>query len=564
MALTWKNVDAPNFNGAGALFESAQNSFNSSLDMLRQASDRAAAQRKADASARMLSGLAGVQRGGVADFLSNQDAAMLTPEALQIALGQEDVLAGRASKEVELQNAQGDLAFETNSRQGDLASRAARAQAQLALSQGDFTKANTIMDNLSGYALDDSALAFGANIDDQTFQNDTRARISELVKDNDSIDAARIKIMNGNYSERERAALNNQLNSMSDDNFSRVDPNLPDVFSNTELSKNNQLESQLVQQNIQSRLESNPTHQFDMHLKNMTVNPEGTPEGDASGSGGKMGGYADPIKYLGEQMGLDTKAGYITDGLAKQLQDIKAKANAELSKLAQKTGAPPIQISDWEAAAAIASTRKAGSAWLFDGDSDKMYADADEAVKLAVSMKDQNARSQSLKSELALTGQAEELAKAANAVQSARKAYNTSVTKNSSTSGDKYEAAINADKAYQELLKSYWANSRQTSAEAGEARAPSEPVPVPASAATAAAAEAPMPAGPDIPDEIVRQALLAQAANKAEIARKKNQKPISVVLPSGVISKEMPAIMGDGSTVGPVDWNNISLWPSFR
>lgn len=543
MALTWRNVDAPNFNGAGALFESAQNSFNNSLGILQAAADRAAAQRKAAASAQMLSGLAGVQRGGVADYLATQDATMLTPEALQIALGQEDVLAGRAAKEVELQNAQGDLAWETGTRQGDLLSRAARAQAQQALSQGDFGRANTIMDGLSGFALDDAAMTFGRDVDEQTFQNDIRSNVSDLIKNNDSIDAARIKVMNGNYSERERAALNNQLNSMSDADFNRIDPDLPDVFSGSETDTFNKNQTQVVQQDIQSRLASSPTHQYDMHLKNLTVNPEGTPEGDSSGSGGKTGGYADPVKYLGEQMGMDTSAGVFRTGMARNIQTAKAKANERLKDKG-------LQVSDWEIAAAIASTRETGRHLVpFTGGTDQYYVDEDAAVEMAVRMKDPDSRKEDLKHDLFYTGYADKLADAANKIQKARNSYNIAVTKNSSNKEERYNKAIEAEEAYRKLLEQYYEDNQSNNANSGAQASPATP----AGAASAAAAPMVMQ-GPAIPNDLIREAMIRDAAIKAEAQRRNNQKPVSVVLPNGVIAQEYPSILGDGSTLREINW----------
>lgn len=312
MALTWKNVEAPNFNGAGALFESAQTGFNNAMETLQSASDRAAAQRRAAYSAQMLQGLAGVGKGGVSEFLKGQDAAMLTPEALQVALNQEEVLAGRAAKEVELQNAQGDLNWEKGSREGLLASAAARTEAQRRALTGDRDGAFSQLQGLQGFqalasleAGDMGTVASGyntfqnqRNTEDDWAQKIDRRNTEEFGRDfvmNNVIPNVLNKqeglnaiMQNQNLSPKEKEAAAKSLASMTDEQVAQTNPDqlgALDLDTNLKTNFNNvSIDSDFISTDINNRKAANPLITFKDNLdriQSVKSNPEAAPQSAA-------------------------------------------------------------------------------------------------------------------------------------------------------------------------------------------------------------------------------------------------------------------------------------------
>ena len=151
--LTWKNVDAPNLNGAGALIAGAIDSFNAAMDNLRVSAERAAAQRRSGYSSRALAGLAEVQNAeDVGGYIQGLNAEELTPEALSVMMQQPGVLLERAAKQVAIDDARGDLQYEQDTRAGALQAAAARAEAQRLSVLGDRQGSLDILQGLDGYA----------------------------------------------------------------------------------------------------------------------------------------------------------------------------------------------------------------------------------------------------------------------------------------------------------------------------------------------------------------------------------------------------------------------------
>lgn len=548
MALTWKNVDAPNFNGAGALFESAQNSFNSSLDMLRQASDRAAAQRKADASARMLSGLAGVQRGGVADFLSNQDAAMLTPEALQIALGQEDVLAGRASKEVELQNAQGDLAWETGSREGMLASAAAIAEAERLGMTGNREGAFDLLQGLTGHgalaaqnanAMGRVSSGFG-NFQDQRGREDSFAQtidarntkefgrnfiFDNIIPNSLNRSEAENNIMqNENLTPKEKEAALSALGNVSDQQIEQINPDqLGALELNPDMSTkftNIQNDASFINADIQNRRSANPLVRFADHMKNIgevRKNPESAPQSSADllSAGGVSAGHW--TGWTGANQTIDSVIKDLaSDGLTVSRDEVVAamRATAETSSIAFK---------------------------------DNLVDNIDATKSLLRQTKDPALMRSALGEMQSYDNESAQLSKFAEKISKLDDKYkqqvNKGLTDKAAKTRDDIQNLINEAEQY---TSNYLKSEGDKASKEVQAEMQKDPN------------------GPDAPREIVQAAMLSRAAAVAEAAKRRNQQPVSVILPNGVISQEIPAVMGDGSTMGPAEWNNNSFWPRFR
>lgn len=293
--LTWKNVDAPNLNGAGALIEGATNSFNAAMDNLMVNAERAAAQRRSGYSSRALAGLAGVQNAeDVGSYIQGLNAEELTPEALAVMMQQPGVLLERAAKQVALDDARGDLQYEQDTRAGALQAAAARAEAQRLSVLGDRQGALDILQGLDGYAalsaLDDfgsigsnygqfqtqrqNEYNFGKKVDEDNARERGMAVADQLANQVfDRAEGERLIMADETLTPQEQRAALNAWNELTDAQIQRKeegDMGLfdPSVFPNlTAAASDNARDAELVNADIRNRRMSEPLVAFQDSLK---------------------------------------------------------------------------------------------------------------------------------------------------------------------------------------------------------------------------------------------------------------------------------------------------------
>ena len=562
--LTWKNVDAPNMSGAGALLESANNSFQNAMGTLQKAADRSQMQQRAAASARMLQGLAGVKNADdVAAFLANQDASMLTDEAMKIALGQADVLQGRAVKEIELQNARGDLDWEQQGRTGAIEAARNLALAQQAAARGDVDGAFAASQGLDGRALMAFNDGSGNFLNDATNRQnleETRYSFGRTVENDENADIVTQKISDlrgsaNNVAEARQALVNDQslsakqkedaftkLNAMDDSAFNFADPSTPASFSalglNDEAAKQNNanVDMDFIQRDVESSLQSLPSYNYKTHLSNITAVQGDREAGKQAGDEREIGqGYFDPVNYLKSTVGIsaDRSIPFLEDSsIIQSIEEIKKEAETKSGK----------KISDHEAAAAIAASAQSGSWWR--GDGDKRRIDTTSAVNLLLDMKDPSKVQAFTAEEAKIRGGSDTIKQAATKVDQLLAKAQNQLAKGQTEAAAKTRAeAVAAQDALLQGI-SNWQETNYPSPRNKDVK------------------------GPDIPQSIVdaalserQNAVLQENARKAQALaalrennRRNRREPVDIVLPNGTISREFPSIMGDGNYMREIDW----------
>lgn len=365
--LTWRNVDAPNLNGAGALIEGATNSFNAAMDNLRVNAERAAAQRRSGYSSRALAGLAGIQNAeDVGSYIQSLNAEELTPEALTVMMQQPGVLLERAAKQVALEDARGDLQHEQATRAGALQSAAARAEAYRLAAGGDFQGSLDKLQGLSGYAalsaMDDfgpvssmysnyqnqrsADYNFGKKVDEDNAREQGELIADELLdKVYDRKEAEKLIIANKELSPQVQRAALTALNNFTDEQIQRKeegDMGLfdPSVFPDlTAAATDNARDAEFVNADIRNRRMAEPLVAFHDSLKAIQ-------EGSGDPTKGKQ-----TVSDLLEARGIDAKTNMIGWGGPNQLiSNIKADLEKE-----------GIRVSDEEIVAAIDTTARVSS-----------------------------------------------------------------------------------------------------------------------------------------------------------------------------------------------------------
>lgn len=371
MALTWRNVDAPNMAGVGSLMGAATDSFNSAMGNLQKMSDRAAAQRRAGYSAQMLQQLAAVDDPTkVGEFIQGFDASQLSPEALAVAMQQPGVLLGRQQKQVELDNARGDLAYEQDSRAGALQAAGVRAEAARLAATGDADGAAQLLGSLEGYgavsALDDfgninpyatgyqnrreTELDFGRKVDQQNYSDTARDILYTDIADQ-AHNPNEAKLLANQMSAgdpRLREALHKQIDSMGEESFGLIDPNMPDAFqTNPDLGvahEELQFDADYINRDIGTQLSSTPLARFDGYLKSIQEHRD-----DPSG------GSQDVADWLANNQNIIAK-GWIPWS--------NGQINQTIDNVKQKLASEGVTATREEVAAAMAETAEtSGLAW---------------------------------------------------------------------------------------------------------------------------------------------------------------------------------------------------------
>ena len=361
--LTWKNVDAPNLNGAGALIEGATNSFNAAMDNLRVNAERAAAQRRSGYSSRALAGLAGIQNAeDVGGYIQGLNAEELTPEALAVMMQQPGVLLERAAKQTALEDARGDLEHEQAIRAGALQSAAARAEAYRLAAGGDFQSSLDKLQGLSGYAalsaMDDfgpvssmysnyqnqrsADYNFGKKVDEDNAREQGALIADELLdKVYDRKEAEKLIIANKELSPQVQRAALNALNDFTDEQIQRKeegDMGLfdPSVFPNlATAATDNARDAELVNADIRNRRQAEPLVAFHDSLKAIQ-------EGAGDPTKGKQ-----TVSDLLEARGISVSSWTGRKGPNAIISDIKSELEKE-----------GILVNDEEIVAAIDTTAK--------------------------------------------------------------------------------------------------------------------------------------------------------------------------------------------------------------
>lgn len=293
--LTWKNVDAPNLNEAGALIAGATDSFNAAMDNLRVNAERAAAQRRSGYSSRALAGLAGVQNAeDVGGYIQGLNAEELTPEALSVMMQQPGVLLERAAQQTALEDSRGDLQYEQDTRAGALQAAAARAEAQRLSVLGDRQGALDILQGLDGYAalsaLDDfgsigsnygqfqtqreNEYSFGKKVDEDNARERGMSIADQLANQVfDRAEGERLIMADETLTPQEQRSALNAWNELSDAQIQRKeegDMGLfdPSVFPNlTTAANDNARDAEFVNADIKNRRMTEPLLEFQDSLK---------------------------------------------------------------------------------------------------------------------------------------------------------------------------------------------------------------------------------------------------------------------------------------------------------
>ena len=365
--LTWKNVDAPNLNGAGALIEGSTNSFNAAMDNLRVNAERAAAQRRSGYSSRALAGLAGVQNAeDVGSYIQSLNAEELTPEALSVMMQQPGVLLERSAKQVALDDARGDFQYEQDTRAGALQAAAARAEAQRLSVLGDRQGALDILQGLDGYAalsaLDDfgsigsnygqfqtqreNEYNFGRKVDEDNAREQGALIADDLLnKVYDRKEAEKLIIENKELSPQVQRAALTALNDFSDEQIQRKeegDMGLfdPSVFPNlTAAASDNARDAEFINADIRNRRQAEPLVAFQDSLNAIQ-------EGAGDPTKGKQ-----TVSDLLAARGISVSSGLGVSGPNAIINNIKTELEKE-----------GIRVSDEEIVAAVDTTARVS--WL--------------------------------------------------------------------------------------------------------------------------------------------------------------------------------------------------------
>lgn len=360
--LTWKNVDAPNLNEAGALIAGATDSFNAAMDNLRVNAERAAAQRRSGYSSRALAGLAGVQNAeDVGGYIQGLNAEELTPEALSVMMQQPGVLLERAAQQTALEDTRGDLQHEQDTRAGALQAAAARAEAQRLSVLGDRQGALDILQGLEGYAalsaMDDfgsigsnygqfqtqrqNEYSFGKKVDEDNARERGMSVADQLANEVfDRAEGERLIMADETLTPQEQRAALNAWNDLSDAQIQRkVEGDMglfdPSVFPNlTTAANDNARDAEFINADIRNRRQAEPLVAFQDSLKAIQ-------EGSGDPTKGKQ-----TVSDMLEARGIDAKTNMIGFGGPNQLiSNIKADLEKE-----------GILVSDEEIVAAIDTT----------------------------------------------------------------------------------------------------------------------------------------------------------------------------------------------------------------
>lgn len=469
--LTWKNVDAPNLGQAGALIESANASFGNAMKMLQDASAASTAKNNAAYSAQMLQKLAGVSDAGqVGSFLQGFDATQISPEAMQIALGQADVLQGRAAKELELANLKGDLNWEQNTRQGSLAAQSALALANEYAAAGDVQAALGVKEGLDPYALlafnDGSTNVISSANQGQSLKENqyrfnetleadalkdftTNEMASGYMKYNDKEEAIRETKLRKDLTPDQRMSLLSSLEGASDDSFNVVDPNGPQGFASFGNNEAAKMQSDLIgdmefiNKNVEANLQSLPSYQFNKHLSNLSAVQGDREAGKQTGDERIEGqGFFDPVGYLRDTVGI--QEGRISGSLERIVPTIQ-------DKVEKATG---LKVSAEEAAAAVAATYSHGD-WRLGRSDVRVYSE-DDAVELLKEMKDPKRAQEATAKELEIRSTVDGIKKSSSDVDKLlAKAQNQAAKGNTDAAEETYTQALNAQLELQEEIRKY-------------------------------------------------------------------------------------------------------------
>lgn len=365
--LTWKNVDAPNLNGAGALIAGATDSFNAAMDNLRVNAERAAAQRRSGYSSRALAGLAGVQNAeDVGGYIQGLNAEELTPEALSVMMQQPGVLLERAAQQTALEDSRGDLQYEQDTRAGALQAAAARAEAQRLSVLGDRQGALDILQGLDGYAalsaLDDfgsigsnygqfqtqrqNEYDFGRKVDEDSARERGMSVADQLANQVfDRAEGERLIMADETLNPQEQRSALDAWNNLSDAQIQRKeegDMGLfdPSVFpSLTTAANDNARDAEFVTADIRNRRMTEPLLEFQDSLKAIQ-------EGSGDPTKGKQ-----TVSDMLEARGISVSSWTGRKGPNAIIGDIKSELEKE-----------GIIVNDEEIVAAIDTTAKVS--WL--------------------------------------------------------------------------------------------------------------------------------------------------------------------------------------------------------
>ena len=488
-ALTWKNVDAPSLGGTGDLFNAANASFGNAMEMLRATAEQQQGQKRAATSAQMLAQLAGAtDPTQVGELIKQFNPEELSPEALQIAMSQPGVLLDRQMKGVELQNAQGDLQFDQNTRAGQERAASVRAQAQAMSLAGDATGAAQLLASLDDpYALsaaigDFSSLGsneagynsrtqdkynFGRTVDENNLDDFATTYFQNNVMANAiNKDQARAFVMNDQTLQpKEREKLLAQVDASSDEQYQIVDPYAQDMFSNTELGQTVTNAGQFVQTDITSQLEQSPRLQYENMMKNME-----------SDNGEEGGGFIDPTQFLVDTIGLN-------DGFWTGIPPERA-INQVIAEAAKPENGR-MTISPREAAAAIAT-----SYTLAPINANSRLANAGEALKVIKDYRDPEKIKENQARDNFFTQYADKAQSAEAKIQGLMADYTQYVNRGMTDKAAKAtEQIVSAQEGLAALYTEYQAKRNEVVGE------PPEPTPSATNAALGAAAQGVSAAG---------------------------------------------------------------------
>lgn len=542
--LTWKNVDAPNFTGTGALLEGAQSSFSNAIATLQAGAERAAAQRRQRYSASALQGLAGVtDPNEVAAYLGGLNATDLTPEALAVAMKQPEVLLERQKMQLGLQEAQGDLDHKVGTRQGALDAMDNLMAAQAASMQGDVAGALAAQQGITNpYELQafmggtqdvlSNATSYQGyrgtekNYNDamEAEQRTDRLReqfYNDVLPNANSKEEAIRTFMNSDASAEDKEAFSNMIGAKEDGEFQLIDPTTTTIFEQDPTFNESALQNESTQNWLGSVIENktnvNPVIRFETTSRNLA---EATNED---------GSQKTAVEKLQDVFGIEAP-GIGWSGMNQQIENLTTAAKAE-----------GLDVTENDIIAAIRENQTT-SGIAFN---DTLVFDKKGVLDTLKTIKDPKLNRSSMAELESFDRFNDRLTTITEKIESLTAQERVERGKGQTDRAAKSAAAI------AKLMEEQAATMEKFMVDNGLADVEnSDDSPDPA---IGAAVAEPVPGemnGPGI-DLFTAAAAQAEAQRNARQAQLNGRRPVAIPLPLGGVSMEMPAY-GDGSFAGPI------------
>lgn len=467
MALTWKNVDAPNFSGVGNLMQGGMVSLNDAFNNIaEQARRREAIQRSRYSNQALIDMMGVTDPNSISQFAKGLDSKKLTSDALSLIMAQPDTLQDRQSKGIAIEKAQDLLNFGREDRLAAANAAEASLGAAADIFSGNRERAFDTIRNLSGQDaaqfqpllaetiryipesqnVRETDYGFGRRVgDDQSkdmaldvFQSEIMNPTRGARNRDEALRIADQLMADGRIDPAAHKELRARIEDTDDDYYLRKDPFMPDFFS---VEGNEGLARELQDFNTDRAI-------LDTHMKDRLGSYSNIDKWAESIEGGTP---LEMVKSVYENFGAGTAGSRWVgemgdwDAFEKGVQKmLKAKGLSDVN-----VGSPEVQR---QMAAALGITA-ATSNWAWD---DSRKTVIDEAIKYFVDSKDPKVINESIRTEAEYSAAQDSMAAAVQNIEALTALHKDAIIRGNTEEASRLGSEIaNAVKSLSSLQKEY-------------------------------------------------------------------------------------------------------------